>query len=191
MDADEEDDEDEEDEDDVASCHEDTDDEDWKYRMRGGDIDDCDGLWDPWWADERGDEQYFLQQHGYTASYRAWKFAELEEEHDDGVYLTRKVGKVEYWRDAYLRLFDEALDERQRRRACLKDLKYAVDWIAELEAVEDEVGDTSDSQKALTEELMIKHQAMTELACSMDSPELMLAWKEVLKAWNKRSQCMK
>ena len=134
MDADEEDDKDEEDEDHVASCLEDTDAEDLEDRIRGGDIDDCFGVWCPWWAEQPGDEQYFVQQHGYTASYRAWKFAELEKEHDDGVYLTRKVGKVEYWRDAYVRLFDEAVDERERHRDTLKDFKHAVDKIAELEA---------------------------------------------------------
>ena len=126
------------------------------------------GEWYPEWAFDHCEHE-FLDKWGYTESYKAWKFAELEipkgQERQQILDKYQKNNKDcrEYWKTELnnQQKFDNMTDlaeiERITCRELLTDLKYAFERIQELEAAEDEegahdkelgddqeVGDTSD-----------------------------------------------
>ena len=98
-----------------------------------GYIDTCDGYWDPAWGLGAYDERYFLQEWGWTSSYKKLKFADFDtvDPTDADFFLS---GEVRDFKTQCKTILDRAIIEREGRIQTLDDLKYAVDRIEKLEA---------------------------------------------------------
>ena len=103
------------------------------------------GDWDPEWAPDDLEHE-FLDKWGYTESYKAWKFAELEipkgQERQQILdkYQKRNEDCRKSWKtelndhQKFNNMTDVAEIERITCRKLLTDLKHAVDIIAELKS---------------------------------------------------------